>query len=317
MSVKDRVAIVTGAGGGLGREYALLLASKGAKVVVNDYGGSLDGKAGTIARAQTVVDEITAAGGQAIADGHDVSVKADAKAIAQLALDTWGRIDILVNNAGITGRTSPIDDLDVDAFMRVLEIGTLGAHLMTSAVWKAMAAQKHGRIVYIASDGILGFGAGGDCAYAASKGANYALVRDLGRYSPQFGIKINALFPSASTRMTELSEGAKFITDTYFAASTCAPVVAALVSDECPVSGEGFTAGANRSARMTMATFPGHTNETTAEGYLANWDTIWGKTEDAYVPTGTLDHVRYGVLNATGQELKVEDIPGLGVLSKD
>src|SRR5687767_3284862 len=120
MSVKGRVAIVTGAGGGLGREYALLLAKSGAKVVVNDYGGTLTGEAGCVTRAQAVADEITADGGIAIADGHDVSDKAQTVEIVADTLAKFQRIDILVNNAGISGKPSSHAALDRDAFMRVL-----------------------------------------------------------------------------------------------------------------------------------------------------------------------------------------------------
>lgn len=152
--------------------------------------------------------------------------------------------------------------------MRVLEIGVLGSQLMTSAVWATMQAQGYGRIIYISSDAIMGFVAGGDCAYAASKGATFAISRDLGRFSLQYGIKVNVVMPSGSSRIGDLSEGSKHITRTYFETSKCAPLIMALASEECPVSGECFTAGAGRSARVTLATFPGHTDEATAEGFI-------------------------------------------------
>ncbi|KAF6516232.1 hypothetical protein HZS61_003435 [Fusarium oxysporum f. sp. conglutinans] len=216
MSVKGRVAIVTGAGGGLGREYALLLGKLGAKVVVNDYGGTLEGQPGTISRAQSVVDEIRAAGGSAIADGHDVSIQTQAEAIVTDCLAEYGRVDILVNNAGISGKPSSHAALDAPAFMRVIEIGVLGTQLMTSAVWSTMEKQGHGRIVNVSSDAIIGFGAGGDCAYSASKGAVFAITQDLGRFSPSCGIKLNAILPSGASRMGDLSEASKMITQTYF-----------------------------------------------------------------------------------------------------
>lgn len=314
MSVRDRVAIVTGAGGGLGREYALLLAAKGAKVVVNDYGGTLEGQSGDISRAQSVVNEIVAAGGSAVADGHDVSDKASAIKIMQQAVEAFGHVDILINNAAISGSPSSHADLDGPAFMRVMEIAVLGSQYMTSAVWSHMEKQHHGRIIYVASDAIFGFGAGGDNAYTASKGATFAIARDLGRFSEQYGIKVNAVLPSGSTRMGDLSEGSKFITRTYFEASKCAPAVVALASDECPVSGECFTAAADRSARVTFATFPGHTHESTPEGFIKNWDKVMGIEDDVYIPRSTLDHVRYGVKLASG--LEVSDIPGFGIIPK-
>ncbi|KAH8901188.1 NAD(P)-binding protein [Thozetella sp. PMI_491] len=314
MSVKGRVAIITGAGGGLGREYALLLGSRGAKVVVNDYGGSLDGERGTSSRAQAVADEINQAGGTAIADGGDVSVKEDTLSLVQRAVQEFGRVDILINNAGISGKQSSHADIDGPSFMRVLEIGVLGSQLMTSAVWNIMQEQNYGRIIYVSSDAVIGFGAGGDCAYAASKGATFAIARDLGRFSPQHGITVNVLMPSGGSRMGDLSEGSKFITRTYFEASKVAPLVVALASEECSVSGECFASGAGRAARITLATFPGHSDEDTPEGYLKGWDEVMGREEDVYIPKDTLDHVRYGVKHALGEE--VPELSGFGIVSE-
>jgi NAD(P)-dependent dehydrogenase (short-subunit alcohol dehydrogenase family) len=314
MSVQGRVAIVTGSGGGLGREYALLLASHGAKVVVNDYGGTLEGQPGSISRAQSVVDEIIQAGGVAIADGHDVSVKADTIRLVERTVAEFERVDILVNNAGISGKQSSHADLDGEAFMRVLEIGVLGSQLMTSAVWNIMEKQRYGRIVNVSSDAIIGFGAGGDGAYAASKGAMFGITRDLGRFSTQHGIKINAILPSGASRMGDLSEGSRMITRMYFEASKCAPMVVALCSEECPVSGECFATGAGRAARMTLATFPGHIYESTPEGFLRNWDKVTGDEREVYIPMDTLDHVRFGVKHASG--LEVADIGAFGIVPK-
>lgn len=214
MSVQGKVAIVTGAGLGLGRLYALALAAKGAKVLVNDYGGTLEGQAGTITRAQSVVDEIKSAGGTAVANDGDVSK--DAKEIVQAAVEAFGTVHILINNAGITGKMSPHYDVDGPAFMRVLEIGVLGTTMVTSACYSILAKQRYGRIVNISSNAIYGFGAGGDCAYGASKGATFAITRELGRWSEKDGIKVNCVMPSAASRMGDLSEGTKKITRTYF-----------------------------------------------------------------------------------------------------
>lgn len=216
MSVKGRVAIVTGAGLGLGRLYALELASRGAKVVVNDYGGTLDGQAGTSARAQAVVDEITTAGGIALADGHDISIEDQVRALVASTVNKFGAIDILVNNAGISGKLSPHDNVDARAFMRVIEVAVLGTTLMTSACYSIMAKQKYGRIVNTSSNAIYGFGAGGDCAYGASKAAVFAITRELGRWSQRDGIRINCVMPSAASRMGDLSEATKKVTRTYF-----------------------------------------------------------------------------------------------------
>lgn len=308
MSVKGRVAIVTGAGGGLGREYALALSAAGAKVVVNDYGGTLDGKAGDSARAQSVVDEIIASGGIAIPDGHDVSI--DAKTIVAITLKEFGTVDILVNNAGILGKPSSHDDLDGAAFMRVMEIGVLGTQLMTSAVYAIMREKKWGRIVNVSSNAIYGFGAGGDCAYAASKGAIYAITKDLGRFSDRDGIKINGIMPSGWSRMGDISEGTKQITRTFFDPAKVAPFMTLLSSEECPVSGEMFTCSAGRAARETLVTFPG-SNEGTAEGWLQDWGNVMGKPESGHMADGCLDHVRYMVKNALGTEM--EEIKGFSL----
>ena len=214
MSVSGKVAIVTGGGLGLGRLYALALAARGAKVLVNDYGGTLEGRAGSITRAESVVKEITEAGGKAVANQGDVSK--DAQAIVQAAIEAFGTVHILINNAGITGKMSPHDNVDAAAFMRVLEIAVLGTTMVTSACYSIMAKQKFGRIVNVSSNAIYGFGAGGDCAYGASKGATFAITRELGRWSDRDGIKINCIMPSAVSRMGDLSEGTKKVTHTYF-----------------------------------------------------------------------------------------------------
>lgn len=311
MSVKGLVAIVTGAGGGLGREYALALGAEGAKVIVNDYGGTLDGKAGDVSRAQQVVQEIKDAGGEAVADGHDVSK--EPKKIVATAVDTYGTVHVLVNNAGISGKPSSHADVDGPAFLRVLEIGVLGTSLMTSAVWDIMAKQDFGRVINVSSNAVYGFGAGGDCAYAASKGAIYALTRDLGRYSSKDGIKINGLLPSGWSRMGDLAESTKKVTRTYFDPAKISPFVVLLASKECPVSGEMFTCSAGRAARETLATFPG-SNAATTKGWLEDWDAVMGKTEDVYLAKDCLDHVQYMIRNATGEEM--EDIPGFGIAGK-
>lgn len=214
MSVAGKVAIVTGGGLGLGRLYALALAERGAKVLVNDYGGDLEGRPGSIAVAQAVVDEITAKGGVAVAHGGDVS--RHYKDIVDTAVREFGTVHILINNAGVLGKLSPHDDVDASAFMRVLEISVLGTAMLTSAVYPIMAKQGFGRIVNSSSNAMYGLGSGGDGAYAASKAAAFAMTRGLGRWSERDGIKINCTMPSGASRMGNLSEGTKFVTQTYF-----------------------------------------------------------------------------------------------------
>ncbi|KAJ4288922.1 bifunctional hydroxyacyl-CoA dehydrogenase/enoyl-CoA hydratase fox2 [Kalmusia sp. IMI 367209] len=288
-SLRDKVAIVTGAGGGLGRKYALLLASYGVKVIVNDYGGSLDGQRGTILRAQSVVDEIKVVEGEVIPDGHDISSKKEIQAMVDGAVSAFGTVHILINNAGTAGQFSSHDNVNISSFRRTWEIAALGTILTISTVYPIMEKQHYGRIINTSSDSIYSFGAGGDTAYTSSKVAVFATTKDLGRYSEKHGIKINGVLPSAVSRMSDLSPLIKKITRTYFETSKVAVFVAALASEECPVSGELFSVGGGRAARTTFVTFPGHSNETTAEGYLANFDEVMGKIEDCYVPTRCLD----------------------------
>lgn len=306
-SLRGRVAIITGAGGGLGREYALLFAKYGAHVVVNDYGGTLDGQRGTSARAQTVVDEIRAAGGEAVGDGHDISIQTEVQELVQDTLSTYGTIDILVNNAGTAGQASAHDNINVATFRRTWEIAALGTAMLISAVYPTMEKQRYGRIINTSSDSLIGMGAGGDGGYVSSKGAVFGLTRDLGRMSVRHGIKINGVLPSAASRMSDMSPVIKRITHQYFKAHLVADFVVALASEECPVSGELFSVGGGRAGRTTLATVPGHTGETRPEGYLENFDKVIGESDELYVPTDTLDLVSYAIRQATGEDLgKIE-----------
>ncbi|KAI1039664.1 hypothetical protein LB505_008336 [Fusarium chuoi] len=304
-SLQGRVAIVTGAGGGLGREYALLLASYGAKVVVNDYGGSLSGQRGTISRAQTVVDEIKAKGGEAIADGHDISVQSEVQQLVQDTLAAYEHIHILVNNAGTAGEASSHDNVNVQSFRRTWEIAALGTVMLIGAVYPTMEKQGYGRIVNTSSDSLIGMGAGGDGGYVSSKGATFGLTRDLGRMSPKHGIKINGVLPSAASRMSDLSPVIKRITREYFHTHLVADFVVALCSAECPISGELFSVGGGRAARTTLATVPGHSRATGPEDYLAHFDKVIGTTDELFVPKDTLDLVSYAIKQATGTDVGV------------
>lgn len=219
MALAGKVAIVTGGGLGLGRLYALALAERGAKVVVNDYGGDLEGRPGTIAVAQAVVDEITTKGGIAVAHGGDVCK--DYQDIVDTAVREFGTVHILINNAGITGKISPHNNVDPVAFKRVLDISVLGTAMMTSAAYSIMARQKYGRIVNASSNAMYGLGAPGDCAYGAAKAAAFSMTRQLGRWSERDGIKINCTMPAAASRMGDLSEGTKYVTRTYFPTEVC------------------------------------------------------------------------------------------------
>ncbi|MBX9871205.1 MAG: SDR family oxidoreductase [Burkholderiaceae bacterium] len=198
---KGRVAIVTGAGGGLGRQHALALAQRGAKVVVNDLGGARDGSGGSASAAQQVVDEIRAAGGEAMANAASVTDFEAVQAMVQQAVDTWGRVDILVNNAGIL-RDKTFAKMDLADFRLVLDVHLMGAVHCCKAVWPHMTAQKYGRIVMTTSSSGL-YGNFGQSNYGAAKLALVGLMQTLSLEGAKNDIRVNCLAPTAATRMTE------------------------------------------------------------------------------------------------------------------
>ena len=198
---KGRVAIVTGAGGGLGRQHALALAARGAKVLVNDLGGALDGSGGTVGAAQAVVDEIRAAGGEALANGASVTDFAAVEAMVQQAMDAWGRVDVLVNNAGIL-RDKSFSKMSMDDFRLVVDVHLMGAANCCKAVWAHMVAQQYGRIVMTTSSTGL-YGNFGQSNYGAAKLAQVGLMQTLAIEGAKYNIHVNALAPTAATRMTE------------------------------------------------------------------------------------------------------------------
>lgn len=198
---KGRVAIVTGAGGGLGRAHALALAARGAKVLVNDLGGARDGSGGSQTAAESVVAEIRAAGGEALANGASVTDYAAVQAMVGQAMTAWGRVDILVNNAGIL-RDKTFAKMDLDDFKLVLDVHLMGAVHCTKAVWAIMSAQKYGRIVMTTSSSGL-YGNFGQSNYGAAKMALVGLMQTLALEGSKYDIRVNCLAPTAATRMTE------------------------------------------------------------------------------------------------------------------
>jgi NAD(P)-dependent dehydrogenase (short-subunit alcohol dehydrogenase family) len=196
-----RVAVITGAGGGLGRQHALALAARGAKVVVNDLGGTLDGQGGTPLAAQAVVDEIRAAGGVAMANSASVTDALAVQAMMNEAVQTWGRVDILVNNAGIL-RDKSFSKMALDDFRLVMEVHLMGAVNCCKAVWDLMRAQNYGRIVMTTSSSGL-YGNFGQANYGAAKMALVGLMQTLSIEGAKNNIRVNCLSPTAATRMTE------------------------------------------------------------------------------------------------------------------
>lgn len=196
-----QVAIVTGAGGGLGREHALALAARGAKLVVNDLGGARDGSGGSTTAAEAVVAEIEAAGGEAIANAASVTDFAAIQAMVDQAVAKWGRVDILVNNAGVL-RDKSFAKMELDDFRFVLDVHLMGAVNCTKAVWEIMRQQNYGRIVMTTSSSGL-YGNFGQANYGAAKMALVGLMQTLAIEGAKNDIRVNSLAPTAHTRMTE------------------------------------------------------------------------------------------------------------------
>ena len=201
LDFKGRVAIVTGAGGGLGRQHALALAARGAKVVVNDLGGARDGSGGSLSAAESVVAEIRAAGGEAMVNGASVTDFEAVQAMVQQAIDAWGRVDILVNNAGIL-RDKSFAKMEIADFRTVVDVHLMGAVHCCKAVWPHMNEQKYGRILMTTSSSGL-YGNFGQSNYGAAKLALVGLMQTLALEGAKNNIHVNSLAPTAATRMTE------------------------------------------------------------------------------------------------------------------
>lgn len=223
--LQDRVAVVTGAGGGLGRAHALELARHGARVVVNDLGGEREGSS-----ARKVADEIHRLGGEAIVDGGDVTDFAQMEALVASAVAAWGRVDILVNNAGIL-RDRSFAKMSLDDFRLVLEVHVMGSVNATKAVWERMKAQNHGRIVMTTSSSGL-YGNFGQSNYGAAKMALVGLMQTLALEGERHGIRVNCLAPSAATGMTAGVLPAEALAG--LAPERVSPGLVALVGDDAP-----------------------------------------------------------------------------------
>jgi NAD(P)-dependent dehydrogenase (short-subunit alcohol dehydrogenase family) len=268
-----RVAVVTGAGRGIGRAHAMLLAARGAAVVVNDRGGSMEGVGADSGPAAEVVAEILAAGGTAAADTSDISSSEGGQAVVERALEEFGRIDILVNNAGIV-RWAGMPEVDADNLESHLAVHVGGSFHTVRAAWPHMVEQGYGRIVMTTSSGV--FGLPTNTSYAAAKGAVIGLTRSLATAGAKKGIKVNALAPAAMTRM---AGPAPEDADATMAPELVAPMVAFLAHEDCPVTGEIYAAGAGRFARIFLASTPGYVDTAaTPEDIAAHWAQINDET---------------------------------------
>lgn len=278
LSFKDRVAIVTGAGGGLGKQHALELGRRGAKVVVNDLGGSVDGTGGSLSAAEQVVEEITAAGGTAMANGASVT---DLKAVEQMVADTmdaWGRIDIVVNNAGIL-RDKTFAKMDLDNWHAVIDVHLTGSVNVTKTVWPIMIEQAYGRLVMTTSTSGL-FGNFGQSNYGAAKLGLVGFMNTLRLEGAKYNIFTNCIAPIAATRMTEDLPGFEDSAE-RLAPELVTPAVVFLCSEDAPngriiqaIGGRYYSADVRENVGVDLG------NSATAEDIAANIETILDMSEN-------------------------------------
>jgi len=282
-----RVAVVTGAGRGIGRAYAHLLAERGAKVVVNDLGGSMEGEGSDAGPAQSVVDEIVADGGVAVADTNDVSTQAGAEAIIGTAIDAYGRIDVVVNNAGII-KWGGLPEVDLENLERHLAVHLIGSFNTMRAAWPHFVEQGYGRVVLTTSSGLLGLD--NNLSYATAKSGLMGMARSAKLAGEPHGIKVNLIAPAALTRMAGGDDAPKAAEErppSAMPSEAVAPIVAFLAHESCPVSGEIYTAGAGRFGRLFIASTEGYLQQdraATIEDVAENWAAINDET-GYYVPT--------------------------------
>lgn len=248
-----KVAVVTGAGGGLGKAYALLLASRGAGVVVNDRGGTFDGKGADSAPAQKVVDQIKAGGGEAVANYESVSEWEGAQKIIQTAIDNFGKVDILINNAGIL-RDKSLLKMQIADYLKVIAVHLNGTFFCTKAAFAHMREQNYGRIVSTASAAGV-YGNFGQTNYGAAKMGIVGLMNCVCQEGARYGILANTIVPTAGTRLTATvmpPEVVEKIKPEYVA-----PMVAYMCSEICQESGKIFTAGGGYFSRAAVVEGPG------------------------------------------------------------
>ena len=268
-----RVAVVTGAGRGIGRAHALLLAERGASVVVNDLGGSMEGEGVDAEPAAAVAAEIIAAGGVSVADTSDVASEAGAQRLVDTAVERFGRLDVLVNNAGIM-RWAGFPKADAEDLESHLAVHLGGSFNTARAAWPHMVEQNYGRIVMTTSSGV--FGLPKNLSYAAAKAAVIGLTRSLKTAGAAHGIKINLIAPAAYTRMAGVAPDDS-PEATQMSPDLVAPMVAFLAHEDCPVSGEIYAAGAGRFARIFIAQTQGYVHPTpgpTVEDVAQHWAEI-------------------------------------------
>ncbi len=290
-----QVAIITGAGGGLGRSHALELARRGALIVVNDLGGSVDGTGEDASAAQKVVDEIKAAGGEAVANHDSVATPEGGKAIVATAIDAFGRVDIVINNAGIL-RDKSFHNMTPDLVDPVLDVHLRGAFNVTQPAYVHMREQSYGRIVSTASAAGI-FGNFGQANYGAAKMGLVGFTRVLAVEGAKNNIKANVIAPVAKSRMTEDLMGD--LVD-RFGPEYVSPLVAWLSHADVPVTGEVYSVGAGHLARIFIGVTQGYTNtaDLTAENIRDHFDEI--RNEDGYSVPANLNEELMKTLSSIG-----------------
>ncbi|MEE2653749.1 MAG: SDR family NAD(P)-dependent oxidoreductase [Pseudomonadota bacterium] len=280
-----QVAIVTGAGNGLGRSHALALAARGAKVVVNDLGGARDGSGASSEAAREVVATIEANGGEAMAHGANVAVMAEVEDMVRQAMDKWGRVDILVNNAGIL-RDKTFAKMSLDDFRLVMDVHLMGSVNCTKAVWDIMREQEYGRIVMTTSSSGM-YGNFGQSNYGAAKMAVLGFMNTLGLEGAKKNVRVNALSPTAATRMTE-DLLPKEVLDLLTPESVTAGAL--VLCHESAPNRHMLCAGAGgyASSRIfeTDGVFLG-VEQQTPEAILENWDAITSEAAQRPLEAGS------------------------------
>lgn len=291
-----RVAIVTGAGRGLGRAHALLLAARGAKVVVNDLGSTKEGEGSDAGPANEVARQITAAGGTAVADTNSVGAEEGCHALVDTAIREFGRVDIVVNNAGIS-RFATFPEADSENLEKTLDVHVRGTWHTTRAAWPHMVEQGYGRVITTTSTGV--FGLADNLAYATAKGALIGFTRSLAVAAAPHGIGVNCIAPNAITRPSTSAAKPNITTappsearQRALQTDLVSPMVAYLAHESCDVNGEILVAGAHRFARWFLGVTRGY--QSTAEGVpsveevAGHWEEI-NDPAGYYVPTSLYD----------------------------
>lgn len=296
----DRVAVVTGAGRGLGREYALLLAGKGAKVVVNDSGAALTGDGGDSGPAELVAAEIRAAGGDALACTESVATAEGGQAIVDAALNHYGRLDILIHNAGNV-RRAPLAQMTAHDFDAVLDVHLRGAFHVVRPAFPVMCEAGYGRMVLTSSIGGL-YGSQEVANYSAAKAGVIGLSDAAAIEGAPHGVRCNVIVPGAVTRMAEGRD-----TSAYppMGPELVAPVVGWLAHESCSITGEMIAAIAGRVARVVVSEAPGlYRPSWSIESVAEHIDEIRDVSEPVtfqVVPTGHADHIGYSFAMARGE----------------